>query len=259
MSIAIFNYGKGGAAGAELNITAYSAVGSLPASADEGAVAVITSTAIGDTHVSNDEPSSPASGDVWLWTGNENLAPVFLTDFIVLSPRACFQYNGSSWDYVESYVYHSSAWVEITLYVYLTGDFFLSDSYSGVSGGDNNWSSVTISLEDNYIQYICTGTGDREVRYGFTTDPIDLTDVDSITFVTSTYGNIDTRYVGVKTDRSYGFNAQASFAAGTEVSTTLDVSALSGYYYPGVRAGRYSTGSANVDKCWILSILLNRS
>lgn len=259
MSIAIFNYGKGGTGSAALNITAYSTVGSLPASADEGAVAIITSTAINDVYVSADEPGSPSSGDIWLWLGHNQLVDIDIGSNILLPPKAAFQYSGSAWEYKESYVYSSSAWVEVTLYVYDTGDFYLADSYSGVSYGGNNWSAVSVSLESGFIKYLCTGTGDREQRYGWTTTLVDLTDVDTVRINYSTAGAIDTLTFKISTTRTNTAVVSSNGTYGASHTKDLDVSSLSGEYYIGLYGGRSTTGSANVDSITITSILLIRS
>ena len=259
MSGIVIPVGMAGGGGAELDITAYSAVGSLPTSADEGAVAIITTTAINVVHAAADEPTPDGSGDVWIWLGDNQLVDIDIGSNILLPPKAAFQYISSAWTYIESYVYHSGAWVEVTLYVYDTGDFYLVDSYSAVSYGGNNYSQVTISLESGFIKYLCTGTGDRETRYGWTTTLVDLTDVDTIRFSYSTTGAIDCCNFKVSTTRTNSAAASAAGTYGASQTKDLDVSSLTGEYYIGLEGGRSSTGSANVDSITITSILLIRS
>ena len=222
----------GGSGGAKLDITAYSAVGSLPASEAAGALAVITSTALGDVYVSADQPSSPSSGDVWVWIGGDSLAPIALTDLFTIHPRAVYQYNGSAWVLLESYVYTGSAWQEVTLFLYEDGTFFI------VSAGMTKTIGDTVTLNSTYI-YCADGSGRGE--YGrlrvYFSDVVDLTDVDIVTmkydWTTSGGSNPYFRLeIGTNKTGSVVAYTQSS-SQGTNKTTSVNVASLSGLYYIG--------------------------
>ena len=243
-----------GGSGAKINIKACATIGGLPATAKEGDLSVITATAIHDVYASQDMPSAPSNGDVWVWLGSNARVEMDLGKNIYLPPRACFQYNGTTWIYKESYVYHSAVWVEVTLYLYLDGSMLLFNGYSGVNYGGNNYSAVAITLENTFIKYLCTGITDREERFAWSENTIDLTDIDSIICDYDICGTIDKANLMVSLTRGKTPVAQVvgSVTAGSHTAI-LDVSGLSGYYYIGMYGGRFYTGAANVDQISINS------
>ena len=253
-SVSVFPCGGG----AKLKVTVYSAVGNLPASAKEGAVAVITSTAIGDVYVSADEPASPASGDLWAWIGGQSAAPVDLTDLFTVHPRAIYQYSGSAWALLESYVYTSSAWVEVTLYLYDNGEFLLSSGATEVySYGTYN--VFTIGELSLYI-YAYHGGSHCIETIGFDT-PIDLTDVSQIkiycSIISLVQGNNGAGFkLGISPDKSRSLSAAVYRTTNaTGLTMTLDVSAYSGLYYVMLEAYGNDSGAkayAYVQKAWLV-------
>ena len=245
--------------GAKLKVTAYSVVGNLPASAKEGAVAVITATAIGDVYVSADAPASPASGDLWAWIGGQSAAPVDLTDVFTVHPRAIYQYSGTAWSVLESYVYTSSAWVEVTLYLYDDGEFLLSSGATEVYSYGSQ-SVFVIGASSLYI-YAYAGNSHCNEYVGFDT-PIDLTDVSQIKICCSTVytvqGNNGAGFrLGISPDKSTSWSAavnQTATAAG--LTMTLDVSAFTGVYYVMLHA--YGSDSAAKAYAYVLKAWLVR-
>ncbi len=231
--------------GAKLNVKAYAAVGNLPASDMEGAIAMITSTAIGDVYASADAPVSPASGDVWAWLGGESLAPVVLGDEITLHPRAVYQWSGSAWVLRESYVYTGSAWVEVTLYVYDNGAEILA-TISKHSASDAN---CYITKESARILVRLYTTLDYKYMWVSTDNAIDLTDVSTIRFKIS--GTINTQLGGIGSVR----NSHAAYVALTG-DNTLDVSAYSGLYY--INFYYYIPNSGGTQTGYINEIELER-
>lgn len=245
--------GSGGSGGgAELDVTAYSAVGSLPASDDEGAVAVITSTAINDVYAQADEPGSPSSGDVWIWLGCNQLVDIDIGSNILLPPKAAFQYVASAWVYKESYVYSSSAWVEVTLYVYDTGAELLST----ISIGNRSRTNNTLTKYSTYMRVFREFGGGAGTQISVMTDTaINLTDVSTIKIRCSRSGNTGSAALKVGLDRtSYTYVASATISQGTDIEYMLDVSALNGVYYFGVFMDGTSTSSndtVDITKLWL--------
>lgn len=218
--------------GAKLKATAYSTAANLPASAKEGALAVITSTAIGDMFVSADQPTSPSSGDVWVWIGGDSLAPIALTDLFTIHPRVVYQYSGSAWVLLESYVYTGSTWQEVTLFLYEDGTFFI------VSAGMTKTIGDTVTLNSTYI-YCADGSGRGE--YGrlrvYFSDVVDLTDVDIVTMKydwTTSGGSNPYFRLEIATNKTGSVVAYTqSSSQGTNKTTSVNVASLSGLYYIG--------------------------
>jgi len=235
----------GGYGGAKLDITAYSAVGSLPASEDVGALAVITSTALGDIYVSADQPTSPSSGDVWVWIGGKSRAPIALTDLFTVHPRACYQYSGSSWILRESYVYAVSAWVELSLAIYDYGAEILSNMTARSFGG-NRYASVEYTEQAAAVYVRRLDSGDWGYRCYSTDEAIDLTDISTIrlTYTKTSSDFAMTLYIS-GTNTSYSATASATTGTGTVVTKNLDVSAYTGLYYIGLYCGAWNECGGN--------------
>lgn len=234
----------GGSGGANLDITAYSAVGSLPASDDEGAMAVITSTALGDVYISADAPVSPSSGDVWVWIGGQSPAPIALTDLLTIHPRACYQYNGSNWAALESYVYSDSAWVELSLIVYDYGAEILS-AMTQRSFGGNQVSTVTYTEQSGAVYILRTSTGDWGYRCYSTDQAIDLTDISTIRMTYTRTSGLTLRLYVSGTNSSYNATASVEGSSGSNLTVNLNVSALSGLYYIGLYSGCWNETNGN--------------
>lgn len=230
----------GGSGGAKLDITAYSAVGSLPASEAAGALAVITSTALGDVYVSADQPSSPSSGDVWVWIGGKSRAPIALTDLFTIHPRALYQYNGSAWVLLEGYVFPGSHWVEITLAIYDHGLEILE--IIDITSLGSNTNNVPFTKEAAAITWSGSSTYGSN-RYLYTSNAIDLTGIDAIQLAYSISGSNPFIKIVIAASQSTTVIAYQSGTVGSGQTAQLDVSSFSGTYYIGVQAGFGSSGS----------------
>ena len=242
--MAMFSYFPGGAGVAALDITAYADVGSLPASADEGAIAIIIVNDIQHAYASADEPENPVAGDVWVWTGSKSLAPVALDDSIILHPRAVYRYNGSSWALKEGYVYTDNSWVELSLAIYDYGAEILS-AMTQRSFGGNQCTTVTYTEQSAAVYILRTSTGDWGYRCYSTDDLIDLTDISTIQLTYTRSSNLTITLYVSGTNASYQATASASGSAGSNLTLNLDVSALSGSYYIGLYSGCWNFENGN--------------
>jgi hypothetical protein len=243
--------------GAKLNVTAYSAAGSLPASDKQGAIAVITSAAIGAAFASADAPASPSGGDVWVWLGGTSLAPAALNDKITLHPRAVYQRISGAWTLRTAYVYTGGAWVEITLSLYDNGSFLLAADCELILGD-------TLTKQSNAI-YLIDGAGRGEVSYAraFFTNAVDLTNVSTVKVVAdwSTSGTSASKFfrLEIGTGKPGTVVAYATVAAnGTNMTVSVDVSALNGSYYVGVfgygppsQTDSYPSNLVYVHQCYL--------
>ena len=242
MSVAIFN--MAGGAPAALSVTAYANVGILPASAAAGDIAVITALSLTSAYAGATAPSTPSTGNIWVWTGSTSRQTIPLTDKITLFPRAVYRWSGSAWVLLVSYVYSGSAWVELSLYLYDAGSYILASSSSLMYNNRGGWSQNT----SNIYLWVHDGSYSSQFNMGFS-PYVDLTNVSTIKMYI---------WHSACTSSSERFNLHvASSLSTTNVATTysastgyktlsLDVSALSGYYYicasVSAAIGNYSNG-----------------
>ena len=197
----------------------------LPVSAKDGTIAVITALAIHDVHVQASAPSSPNSGDLWIWAGGESRAPLALSNYITLYPRASFQWTGSTWSLKVSYARVSGSWIELTLSVYENGHDILAVTslYSSEDGAN-----CFITKETSRIFVHNDVPGDHKGMWVSTETPIDLTNVSSIRF-NGYFSSDGDRKAGVGSTKG----AQESYVnlPTTRGDVSLDVSGLTGSYY----------------------------
>ena len=220
-----------------MDITAYAAVGNLPASDKEGAVAAITAIPIKDIYAQGSEPGSPVTGDVWVLIGASNMTPIQIEEKFIVYGRAVFQYNGSGWELLDSYVYTSNAWAQMTLFVYYYGAFILADSFSRAYYAGGN---CYIVINEDNIRFRVTNDSNNYGRIdGYTTIAIDLTDIRTVKIKycsptdTRVANNMRLEVAAVRGSTPTAYAALAPSANGTG---SLDVSGLSGLYYIGYHA-----------------------
>lgn len=228
-----------------MKVTAYSAAGSLPASAKAGDIGIITSTAIGTVYATADAVSSPAAGDIRVLTGAASRAPITLKGNIMVYPRAIYQYSGSAWVIKESYVYSGSAWVEVTIAIYDYGSELLS-AMTARSFGGNRYSSVVYTEGSGNVYVYRTDSGDWGYRCWSSDIAIDLTGISTIrlTYTKTSSDFAMTLYIS-SINTSYLATASASAGTGTVATKSLDVSAYSGLYYIGLYCGAWNECGGN--------------
>ena len=112
-----------GGAGLRLKLAIYASVLALPATADDGAIAVVSATAIGSIAMDKAAPATAAEGDLWLNTAAVGSVAIVLSSkpLIYGYPSAAMQYIGGAWVAVRAYVYHS-AWHELRTWLYEDGN-----------------------------------------------------------------------------------------------------------------------------------------
>ena len=112
-----------GGAGLRLKLAIYASALTLPASADDGAIAVVTATEIGNVTMDKAAPATAAAGDLWLNTADVGSVAMQLSKkpLIYGYPSTAMQYIGGAWVAVRAFVYHS-AWHELRTWLYENGD-----------------------------------------------------------------------------------------------------------------------------------------
>jgi len=184
-------------------------------------------------------PSAPSSGDVWILTGLQSSAPLYLGRYIALYPRAVYQYVSGSWTAKNAYVFTASAWHEVTLSIYAYGVDMLATL--AVANQGNNYATVTIQKYPAEINFLHTGYGGRWI---WTDAALDLTDITAAKIKFT--GNQAYDYlkllaiasapsiVGSGEPDTAKLAAYTQFTSGTNATVSLNVSAFSGPYYLGV-------------------------
>ena len=118
-----------GGAGLRLKLAIYASVLALPASAEDGAIAVVTATAIGNVTMDKAAPATAAAGDLWLNTAAVGSVAMVLSSkpLIYGYPSAAMQYIGGAWVAVRAFVYHG-AWHELRTWLYENGDTHIENA-----------------------------------------------------------------------------------------------------------------------------------
>lgn len=95
--------------GVEINVITAS---SLPATVVDNQIVVITSTTPNTIYVDTNEPTAPASGDVWVVVAEGDYGINFTEDAPYFSTKfsAAEQYNGISWAWLDGYIGVSGVW-----------------------------------------------------------------------------------------------------------------------------------------------------
>jgi hypothetical protein len=252
MSVQIFN--QSGGAGGKLRAIVAGSAASLPATAKEGTIAVITTTPIGTVWAQADEPASPSAGDVWIVLFKTSNTPINLVKngSLMLYPIRVEQYDGSSWVAREGYAMASGAWSTMVKYAYIMGNLCES-----VSGGWNLIVGSGTTLENTANGLVCTMTGGAGRQSGAqTVGLIDLTNYTTIQYIV-TISTIVTAPIFGAASAAMSVNNLASsshYSAYVQQTTTctdavlsVDVTSLSGNYYVGFG----SAANMTVQKIWL--------
>lgn len=157
----IFNMvGGGGSSGAAVNVTAVASASALPASADEGDIAIVSTVAVNNVYVQNDTPSAPEAGDVLITTANSSNAPAQIGN-ITIYPNGFKQYQSGSWVVVTGYVYSGGAWVGLELWLFTTGNAYQNNT----GGWGGNDAVTTIDEGENLRIAVSSGSYNHATIY----------------------------------------------------------------------------------------------
>ena len=222
MSVQIFNQGGGG--GEAVKLIVLTSAASLPASAKDNTLAIITSVTVGAVRLQHTTPASPSGGDVWIMTsvsggralqvGRKNL----LTTYLV---RA-YQYVSSVWVLKDLYVRVSGAWQNTYTYLYSRGTEFVTAH--GFNGTTLTEATGNISKQSTYMIGIPSATANN--WKGIYWDAIDLTDYNTLRLVVSTPNAEETLGYGNSTSTTNGTLSQGL----DESVVDVNIATLNGSY-----------------------------
>ena len=94
-------------------VKAYESEDALPSSADDGEIALISSTAVANVYAQSTEPNEQQEGNVWIvFAANGKLPAV--GGNVIIYPQKAYQYKDGAWDSVAMKVYKDGMWVDAT-------------------------------------------------------------------------------------------------------------------------------------------------
>lgn len=152
-----------------LNVSSLSA---LPSGVKEGVMAIISDTKPNDVYVTNTQPSSAKTGDLWLYPSSAGKI-TYIHKGVAIVVGVVRQYDGSAWVAVPATQYKSGEWLSTTVYL-LNG----ADDCTSVTGGwkvlltDGEYGTV-VRNEDNY--YLQGGDGGGHHLTMQSVNKVDLT------------------------------------------------------------------------------------
>ena len=261
----IFNMIGGGGSGIRFSITAYTSAESLPTSAKEGAIAVITNINIADYVFTDQEPITKNTGSVWITVSGGGIPyTIDKKGVVTLYPALCRIWDGSSWVVCDAFLYKYGKWTQFAAGTYIffdNGDMCESSTggwtKEGFSDGHNFGDTAVIS--DRQLR-CTTKTNYRSAILG-TVNTVNLTGIDTLYFEITDCENKSYAMVGVTKSpdgcqckpvevSEAGVNAAPSTTGASTVE--LDVSSLNGMYYIYVLSWKYDyhNSSISVSKIW---------
>lgn len=181
-------------------------------------------------------PETPQEGMVWFLTGKSSSAKfnTLRKNGVMVYPQSCEQYIDGQWVALSARVYLSGSWKSFSLYLYDNGDECM-DLTGGWNTKGNSGGSISKNQTNMYVGITGVDAANSyKIRY--TTKPIDLTHLSTLTIVVSGYscsGGGGAFYVGKTIPASYDSFSSYSAASKSIANgiITLDVSQLSGEYY----------------------------
>lgn len=222
--------------GSDLNLKVVNGT-SAPSSPKENTLWVNTSTAIPSWDFSSEQPSSPASGQVWIKPeGNSDIVTnVLKKNGIWLGVGGVKQYINGAWTDKDAQIYHAGAWNELlnTLFLFKPG----TGDNTAVTGGWTGIDVETLTVGDTL--YIEKSGSSSSYGYGtsvYHQNAISLLGYSSIELDVSQF------YIPYSADlwflrvcESETQIANGEYVAEVVISgtgkTTLNVDALNGSYY----------------------------
>ena len=256
--------------GASLNFEIVGAA-TAPSNPKENTIWINTNTTITNWTFSATQPETAVEGMVWISVGASS--PVAFNalkeNVIQVYPISAKQFVSGEWVDVVAKSYQSNTWVD-----WWKGELYTAgNEWSGITGGwyGKAWKfssavaaaeTINIDREDSYIKMYYDSSKTRRSGVLVTTNKIDLTDYNTLTFngfISQNGSSTSNKAYGAVyifenldgTDYNSASNRVAKSAdlgnAGKATDITLDVSGLSGSYYIGVGLYTFDAAAAFVQ------------
>lgn len=226
--------------GGGITAKAYASEDVLPSSADDGEIAVISTTAAENVYVQSEEPSEPATGDLWITYSASGNHPSNAGNVIVY-PTNAYQYAEGSWAKIPMFIWADGKWNSPLIYL-LDAD----DECTDITGGWNLYGTVSsmASKIPEGLKVSAANTGYQKSGVQ-TKNAINVSDYSRIVFVgrvTAYYSYFGTR-AGIQKNKASTVDEVTNDAAYVSINKTgefslsLDVSSYTGDYYVGITSG----------------------
>ncbi len=134
-----------------------------------GYIWINTATEIGKYTFSVAEPSSPASGDVWIQTNAASTNVVELlrtTNSVKVNILRVKQYNGAGWDMCRAYYHNGTDWAQVSFTFDPSTDITYTGDYTVIDDGGGDWrikfltsGNVTFSAVPEELDTFLVGGG----------------------------------------------------------------------------------------------------
>lgn len=256
----IFNMVTGGGS-AQLNfsVVAYASEDSLPQTAKENTIGVITNTEINGYAFSATEPENPIEGMVWVKVGGTSAVPfsVLKNTVLMVYPVVVSQYISGAWVTKTAQVYQNDKWNNMIVYL-----FYLGNQFESITGG---WEanayhvgSVTdlgtpnLDMTSNVMNISRTTSKNAVKGSVMTVNAIDLTDYNKLYFNVTSLGTDGEVTFGI-TDAPADIYTMASSVVAVSGLNCVDISDYSGSYTVAihVQANADTTTSISIDSIYL--------
>jgi len=241
-----------------LHVIAVADSNSLPETADEGTIAVVADTAIGDVYVQAAAPETGNDGDVFITTASgTQTIDIADSGSVELTIGAVSVYSGGTWSTAEAYVFINGAWAQLSSIISRI-DLLNNSVNAGWVQGEGT-GSVTRLDNTTYIQLKTEGSSANRIhvataqKYSFKGkktlyarfNPYTLTDGDA--YIRVGYGNTQTTNLASLTDQCTRVTATVEKE---QVEVTYDISALDGEYYVIIGIGK-TNATVRFNTCYL--------
>ena len=231
-----FLQGNGGINQLNFNVVGGS---SVPSNPKENTIWINTEETVTDYVFSDQQPSDPVSGQVWIVTSYTSSAVfnALKNNYIHVKPVSAKQYISDTWVSKTAKIYQNDEWIEWVIWIYkegvinteLTGGF---ERYAyKVSGSGSDSVKPTVTVGENSITI--TSNNDDAGIYS-PLNKIDLTNINSIKIdaTSVSYGSSGSYiHLAVVSERKNSYTT-ISHTLITDIGiSALDVSSITGEYY----------------------------
>lgn len=248
---------RGGSGGAAFSVKTYPSA--FPASAKEGTIGIITSTAYPSIVISPIEPETPVSGMIWIKVGTVSAYPVSSgkKQMVIICPVNTYQWDGSAWTQKTAKSYINGAWHDWSKVIISGGVALETMSAKAVKWNDYAIAyAPTVDTNDGAIRLREVGQSGVGYHAGiYEVDvPIDLTPFSKCSINYKTQGNDALVKLFARASQGTVSGTLADVPKSTTYTTAeIDISSMNGEQYFSIAFGDMGTSGSYI---WIRSLTL---
>lgn len=230
----------------------------LPSTADENTILVVSDTEIVGYILSQLEPFNPVIGQLWIRTGVGSVTlPVTKEGNFVYHLSVCEQWNGTAWKAIDGHIYQNDAWVQFStavLYLYTPGD-----ECTDITGGwaakamdaGGGASTYLPTITRNTSNIVFTASGENNGGAVYLANKIDLTDYSTLRFEVTVSGAGGQFDIWTEISSSLATNRVSATPVSTNMS--VDISSITGLHNLGfyLASNSGTAGNITLEKMWM--------